>query len=137
MVNIRKLGGRISLYQVTVEASLELTYDLYNIGVRPSEIGTSIGWEESLALVTMIAQDTNTYTHAKLLKWKYPVSREYLAMADLYDLTVRINSKKKDIKPYPRPFKYEKEKTNKIGNVEKLSKEEVLKKLRLMNPNKE
>lgn len=82
----------------------------------------------------MLLQDTSTYTYAKIREWKHPVTREWLAMADLWDLTLGINVKKKDYKPYPRPYKDEKDNKKQVGNVSNLTQAEVRKRLALMNP---
>lgn len=82
----------------------------------------------------MLLKDPSTYTYAKLREWKHPVTREWLAIADLWDLTLSTNVKKKDFKPYPRPYKQDLENKKKVGNVSKLTQAEVRQKLALMNP---
>lgn len=40
--------------------------------------------------------------------WDYPVSREWMALAHLYDLQQYINvdpKKRAEVKPYPRPYR--------------------------------
>jgi len=86
----------------------------------------------------MILHDSSTYTFAKLKDWEYPVSREWLALADIWEILLASNVKKKDFKPYPRPYK-EKENASKktYGDVKTLSQEEVRNRLKQMNPQKE
>lgn len=43
---------------------------------------------------------------AKVNKWKYPVSQEWLLLADFIDTFIAANNgSKKKAKSYPRPFK--------------------------------
>lgn len=65
----------------------------------------SIG--EAGRLVTHLLKDSSTATAAAVAGWNYPMSREALILADLYDVTVFIASdpkKRSQIKPYPRPW---------------------------------
>jgi hypothetical protein len=62
--------------------------------------------------------------------WKFPASQEWALLAELYDLTVRINSKKKP-KPLPRPWPSSNSK--KIGSTTADPKQ-VLRNLERMNP---
>jgi len=82
----------------------------------------------------MLLKDSSTYTYAKIRKWDYPASREWFALADLWDLTLSANVKKKDFKPYPRPYKQEDNNKKQIGDVSTLTQAEVRQRLALMNP---
>ena len=86
----------------------------------------------------MLLNDSTSYTYAKVRDWDYPVSREWLALAYLWDLTLSVNVKKKDFKPYPRPYKNKKDKNkNTYGNVKTLTENQVRNRLQKMNPKKE
>jgi hypothetical protein len=87
----------------------------------------------------MLIKDPTTYTYAKLRDWDYPVSREWFALADLWDLTLASHVKKKDFKPYPRPYKNDNKnsKNNTYGDVSELTESQVRNRLQQMNPKKE
>lgn len=59
----------------------------------------SIG--EALALVEILSGDPSSHLFAAIAEWKYPVSHEFLVLADLFDAFAKVNFKKPD--PYPRP----------------------------------
>ncbi|MBF4574673.1 hypothetical protein [Frondihabitans sp. VKM Ac-2883] len=52
----------------------------------------------------MSSRETTSWLFVALNDWRYPVSREYLATADLIDQFVSVNSKRRP-KPYPRPWR--------------------------------
>lgn len=57
---------------------------------------------EAARLVSLLAEDPTSQVHAALAGWGYPVSREAMAVADLFDAFARANYKK--FEPYPRPW---------------------------------
>ena len=63
-------------------------------------------WAEADRLVTVILRDTASPLTAELAGWDYPLSREAMALADLFDLTVAAHAgrKAKDVTRYPRPW---------------------------------
>ena len=64
-------------------------------------------WDEAYDLVRGLLADPTSRLAAARAGWTYPLSREAMIVADLYDLTAVANSdrKKGKPKPYPRPFK--------------------------------
>lgn len=67
------------------------------------EVGKSISWLEALHLVKILMRDPRSWTQAAMNGWQYPVSTEWILLAELFDLTHQVNSKKK-IKPLARPW---------------------------------
>lgn len=94
------------------------------------DIGGSVSLRETVLLVSVLLRDTDSWLQAAVHEWKYPVTREFEPLVNLYDLTVAINSKKKP-KPYPRPWPSEGK--QKIGKPAQ-SRAEVLRRLEQMNP---
>lgn len=64
-------------------------------------------------MLVSLSENTQSNYFAKKQGWKFPASRDYLALADLIDLTISVNVGAKDkgkVKPYPRPYQTEGEK---------------------------
>jgi hypothetical protein len=78
----------------------------------------------------MLLGQTDSWLHAAVNDWTYPVSREWITLAHTYDLHVAINSRKKQ-KPYPAPWPDEG--TTRIGGRTNLPVSEVLDRLESMN----
>lgn len=128
-------GGIIRLLEIIEKHPVAIAADFrkhYNLSIF--EIGKTYTYKEAIHLTAALFNNTNSLTFAEYYSWDYPVSKEYLAVADLYDLTFAINSKKKNVK-YPRPFKQKTEGTQNIGRTSK-SREEIEKILQRMNPNR-
>ena len=68
-----------------------------------SDIGQSVRYDEAFLLVVSLSSDSSSWFHAAIAEWEYPISREVMALMDLYDLQHQSKSKKK-VKPYPRPW---------------------------------
>jgi len=73
---------------------------------------------ELVDLVRALLRDPSSRLNAVLAGWEFPVSREWLALTDLFDMQLSSKSKRKP-KPYPRP--YDKSKTR-IGGTKKVSR---------------
>ncbi|WP_418061730.1 hypothetical protein [Pimelobacter simplex] len=56
---------------------------------------------EALALVEILSGDPSSQLFAAVAEWKYPVSREFFVLADLFDAFAKANFTRPD--PYPRP----------------------------------
>jgi hypothetical protein len=82
-------------------------------------------------LVSILLQDPSSWLQAAARDWKYPVSYEWTVAANTYDLLARVNSGKKQPKPYPTPWQ---SKEKKIRSKYKQSREAVISRLRKMNP---
>lgn len=64
-----------------------------------------MSWGEAWRLTGVLANDPSSHVAAAIAGWEYPVTREWLAAADLYDAFVASNTKKgRKPKPYPRPW---------------------------------
>ena len=62
--------------------------------------------DEAFALINGLGEISESRYFSKRNDWLYPISHESRILADTFDLLVNINNtKKKKIKPYPRPFK--------------------------------
>ena len=62
--------------------------------------------EELHHLVTYLLKDTTSWLAAEVSEWDYPVSGEWLILANIHDIHMAINSKEKTT--YPRPWTKEK-----------------------------
>lgn len=66
-----------------------------------------MSWEEAWSLTNMLTSDPSSRVGAAVQGWSYPLSREAMALADLYDVTLMSNVDKRKrgrVKPYPRPW---------------------------------
>lgn len=65
-------------------------------------VGGSMSWGEALRLFRVLATDPSSCIAAALRGWQHPVSREALALFDLFDLEHKKAVKRPT--PYPRPW---------------------------------
>lgn len=65
-------------------------------------IGQSMSWGEAWRLTQVLIRDTSSHVCAAVQGWDGPRSREWLLIADLFDLTHAVNSRRTPT-PYPRP----------------------------------
>jgi hypothetical protein len=70
---------------------------------------------ELIDLVDGLRRDPASRLQAALAGWEYPVTREWLALVDLFDLQHKVAAKNKP-QPYARPFDRAR---NRIGGVKK------------------
>jgi hypothetical protein len=119
----------IENYPVAIAADFR---NHYNLSVF--EAGETYTYKEAIFLTAALFNDTESLLFTAYHEWEYPVSQEFLAIADLFDLTFSINSKKKRQR-YRRPFKMESDDTKRYGKTNK-SKQEIEKILQRMNPNR-
>lgn len=82
------------------------------------EAGRGYSIVEALAYLQGLLLDSGSMYFAEKANWKYPMSREALIAADLFDLHVQINSDPKKVNDfaYARPFDME-DKNKKIGGT--------------------
>ena len=95
-----------------------------------TEIGRGVSFNEAYLLTAQLLKDPSSAIYAAANEWDYPLSREGLVLADLFDLTVQANSSKKIRVQYPRPFV---QGGKRLGRT-KRSRKEVLALLGQMNP---
>lgn len=66
-------------------------------------IGRAMSYGEAFRMTGLLAGDPGSQVGAALAEWAYPLSREAIALVDLYDLQHTSKAKRKP-KPYPRPM---------------------------------
>lgn len=82
-------------------------------------------WDEAIRLGGILRADPSSMLAASMEGWDHSISREALAILDLFDLMHMANSKKRP-KPHPgRPTKPTRERQQ-MGNVAGRSPEHVL-----------
>lgn len=123
-------GGSIKVRDIIEDHGSEIAFDFRKFfGVSYLEIGRSITYKEAAQLIAILIKDPSSWICAKLVDWKHPVSEEWMVLANIYDLTALVNSRKKP-KPYPRPWKnHDSTKIGKKGQ----SRKSVIERLRQMN----
>jgi len=123
-------GGILWLLELAESHPSEIRADFrsrYNISW--DDVGSTISWLEALHLVNMLLQDPASWLQASKSGWKYPVSQEWMLLAELFDLTHQVNSKNK-VKPLVRPWPDPK--AQRLGNA-KHSRADILRNLDRMN----
>jgi len=103
----------------------------YNFGI--DDIGKKVTLLEATLLIRILLRKPDSALQAAIAGWEYPVSREWVVLAHLWDLTANINSKRK-VKPYPNPFKNDA--VSRLGKTD-LPTATVKKLLASMNPKEE
>lgn len=64
-----------------------------------------MAWAESWDLTLVLAADPSSHVGAAVATWAHPLSREGMAVMDLFDVFVQANTQKRSKpKPYPRPW---------------------------------
>jgi hypothetical protein len=85
-----------------------------------------------LHLVNILLADSSSWLQAAKSGWKFPVSSEWMLLAELFDLTHQVNSKNK-VKPLQRPWpnanaerlgKAKHSRADIIRNLERMNKKE-------------
>lgn len=99
----------------------------YSIGY--DEVGRSISWREGVHLVEALTRDPSSTLCAAISDWKHPASYEWMVLANIFDLTLRLNSKKGDT--MERPWSHS---ANRIAPRGNRSREEIDSILNKMNP---
>lgn len=107
-----------------------LEYDFrtrFQMGV--DELPDVMGYDEAARLVRILRSDPSSALASSLEGWDFPVSREALALYDLFDLTVMANSDPKKPKPKPhggRPFQSDRRDVKQLGKTDGRTREEVV-----------
>lgn len=102
------LAGLIAGHQPETVADFRAIY-----GVSLWAVPLAEAWD----LVQMLMRDPASRLHAAVAGWEFPVSREWMALTDLFDMQLSSKSRRKQ-KPYPRPF--EAGKKSRIGGTKKV-----------------
>ncbi len=116
---IQELGQLIASRPVEVAADFR---DLFSVGLSEVPPG------EAVLLVRALMRDPRSRLHAGEAGWDYPISREWLLLADLWDLQLQKAVRRGQFKPYPRPFGKQK-----LGGRRRRSVSEAL---RILRPQK-
>lgn len=98
------VGGRAGLRRLASEHPDEFLTELHRLGIRVHEIGTVWSFTEVDALLRVRAREPDSWLFAAVNGWRYPVSREWMMLADLYDLTGKAAAGRRWKKSYPRPW---------------------------------
>ncbi|MFG3338724.1 hypothetical protein [Glycomyces sp. NPDC048151] len=102
-------GGIAGLLDLIEEHPGPLAYDWrarFGLPLSAPFDGT-VSWHEAWLLTEQLLADPTSHLAAALAGWDYPASREALALADLWDLTVAVNTDKRKrgkAERYVRPF---------------------------------
>ena len=127
-------GGSLRLRRLISDYPAELASDFrafYHFGI--DDIGKTVSLLEATLLVRMLLRMPESALQAKIAGWDYPITREWVVMAHLWELTAQINSKRK-VKPYPNPFNNNS--SSRMGKTD-LPSSVVKKILSSMNPKEE
>jgi len=81
---------------------------------------------EAIRLMPMLSADPTSWLCAALNDWEYPISREAILLADLFDLDHKVAAgPKKHPKPHPvRPWR--KKKQERYGNTGGRTREQIV-----------
>lgn len=104
MATRRLPGGILWLLDLVERARAELTYDLRRIlGVSLYDLGFAITYREGIDLCGMLVRNPETWIHAVLNQWEYPVSHEWILAKHSFDLLATVNAEKRPPE-YPAPW---------------------------------
>ena len=118
-------GKIVWLLEIIEKHPLEIVRDFrekFHLSVN--DIGVSVRYDEAGVLVMSLLKDPESWLHATIANWEYPVTREWVLFADLWDLQAQSKSKKR-IKPYPRPFSDTKRYGGRAKNGKVRSRQEI------------
>lgn len=63
-----------------------------------------MSWGEAIRLTTILSTDPSSAVAASIARWDAPRSREWMVLADIFDLTHLAHSQQRSApSPYPRP----------------------------------
>lgn len=123
-------GGIIRLLELVRKHREAIYADFRSVfGISFDHVGVTVSWLEAILLTNALSRDPSTRLCAEIQGWKSPVDQTWVLLAELYDLTWRLKTKKG--KPYPRPWKDKR--SEKMG-VRSMSRAQVIKILDSMNP---
>lgn len=125
MVGARGPGGIEGLRQLAESYPDELTWELHKLGIEVEDIGDDESYSKKQRakaidhvkvdrLLRVATREPSSPLYAAMNGWSFPVSREWMATADLIDAFLQANSDRKP-KPYPRPWKDNN--TNRLGKT--------------------
>lgn len=113
-------GGTLALLELIEEHRGAFEYDWRTRFQLPlSSLPEAMGWDEALRMTLILRRDTTSQIAVAIEGWQHPISRDALAILDLYDATVAVNTDpKKRPKPHAgRPFEVETRQKNRMGKA--------------------
>lgn len=117
-------GGILKLLDLIEEHRAAFDYDWRTRFHLPLDsVPTVMGWGEAVRLAGILRADPSSMLAASMEGWKYPVTREAIALARLYDLEyAKTGAKRRE--PYPMPWNEDGVKTSR-GNAAGRTPEQV------------
>jgi hypothetical protein len=102
-------GGIAGLLDLIEEHPGPLAYDWRTrFGLTLADLFAGrVMWHEAWLLTEQLLTDPTSHLAAALAGWDHPATREALALADVFDLLVAVNTDKRRrsrAERYPRPF---------------------------------
>ena len=89
---------------------------------------------EAARLSAILRNDPSSAIAAAVEGWAYPISREAMLLADIFDIQHASKAKKRP-KPYPRPWSVLVDITRRRGNADGRTREQVIDILRQFGHN--
>jgi hypothetical protein len=130
MVWRRNAGGIESLLEIEEKHTVALYSDFRrHYSISYDDVGNTVSWREAVYLVEALTRDPSSMLCAAIGDWKHPASFEWMMLANLFDLTLRLNSKKGDT--MDRPWT---KSSTRVSPSRKRSREEIDGILNKMNP---
>lgn len=124
-------GGSLKVLEFIQDHPIQIAYDFrHRFNLSIDDIGGNVTLYETALLISALLQETDSHLQAAVNDWKFPVSREWILLRDVYDAFAQANFKKPG--PYPTPWLAEN--TKKIGSNKQQSRADVLARLNQMNP---
>jgi hypothetical protein len=117
-------GGILGLLDLIEEHRAAFDYDWRTRFHLPlAAVPDVMSWGEAVRLAGILRADPSSMLAASMEGWKYPVSREAIALARLYDLEYAKTGAKKR-QPYPMPWTEKGEQTR-HGNAAGRTPDEI------------
>ncbi|MBF4597175.1 hypothetical protein ITJ50_00925 [Curtobacterium sp. VKM Ac-2889] len=111
MVGARRPGGIQGLRELAESYPDELVWELHQLRIDIDDIGGDDTPDRKAVdhvlvdrLLRVATRDTSSVLFAATHGWDFPVSREWVQMADFIDAFYAANSNGRRPKPYPRPW---------------------------------
>jgi hypothetical protein len=123
-------GGIVALLELIEEHRAAVAYDWRSrFQLPPGVIGEEMPWDEAIGHIRTLQADPSSAIFAAVAGWDYPMSREALLLADIFDLDHIVNSDPKKGRPKPhsmRPVKTDTRQVQKVGNPGSRTRAEVV-----------
>lgn len=126
----RERGGIAELLDLIEERRDALAYDWrtrFHLGL--DAVPEVMGWGEAVGHVRILRADPSSMLASAVEGWAFPISREALALYDIFDVTVQVNSDPKKGRPKPhsgRPYEIDGRDKTRRGNAAGRTREQVI-----------